>query len=129
MISSGETFTGAPLDRRGHLWIAISGPDRTGHHAMVNITTHRPGERNHSETCLVFRVGDHPFIRHDSCVAFRHSKLVDPQTLLDGEQSGEVQRHEPFTAEQVRRIQDGLLTAAQVEGPVRVAIRRTLRES
>ena len=129
MIALGESFSGPLLDRRGHLWVAISRPTRTGLQAMANVTTHRPGERNHSETCLIFRVGDHPFIRHDSCVADRHAKLVDPETLIDGERSGEARRHERFTAEQVRQIQEGLLAAPQVDGTVRAAVRRTLHES
>ncbi|HWO20623.1 MAG TPA: hypothetical protein VNO30_17760 [Kofleriaceae bacterium] len=56
----------------GHLWIVVSIPATDGSVAMVNLTSHR---QPCDETC-VLDVGDHPFVRHKTIVAYAFAQMV-----------------------------------------------------
>lgn len=71
MLNCGDTF----LTRDGegedfHLWIVITPPSE-GEVVTVSLTT----RRKNSETIVVLRKGDHPFIEHESVIAYSYSKI------------------------------------------------------
>jgi hypothetical protein len=63
MMDAGYCFLLSDID--DHLWIIISNPKLDPDHVLiVNLTT----VASYKETVCVLSVGDHPWIRHDSCV-------------------------------------------------------------
>lgn len=67
-----------PTDYNNHLFILLTGPKQPegytcNNNLLVPIGTVYP-ERPYDATCLLY-VGDHPFIRHDSYVNYRMSRI------------------------------------------------------
>src|SRR5215469_3782445 len=61
-----------------HLWIVITQPDPLTHEcAIVSVTT----LRNSKDQTIILRVGDHPFIRHDSTIFYGDAMIVDARRL------------------------------------------------
>ena len=127
MINPGETFFG--LDRGGHLWIALSLPDREGRISAVNITTHRPRTRNHSATCLLLHDYDHPYVEHVSCIAYRLAEHQPVWEIESGQHGSKPVFHQPCSPQLLRRIQEGALDSPLTPSAVRRAVASTLRET
>ena len=50
-----------------HLWIALTNPDETsGEFVIVMIRT----KRSFTDDTLILHPGEHPFLRHESCVDY-----------------------------------------------------------
>ena len=69
-MNAGDTFLvalpGTSYD--SHLWIVISDPDADAERiVIVSLTSHRADK---DQACLL-RVGDHPYVKHDTCVNYR----------------------------------------------------------
>ena len=61
-----------------HLWIVITQPATESHLcAVVSVTT----LRNSKDQTVILRVGDHPFIRHDSTIFYGDAMIVDARRL------------------------------------------------
>jgi hypothetical protein len=58
-------------------------------------------------TC-VLDVGDHPFIRHESYVAYNHARLHSHQDLIEREQKGVFRKGTPIEGAVLKRIFEGL---------------------
>lgn len=73
-ISGGDTLIipapGTSLD--SHLWIVLSDPTLDHFVLLVNLTSYRPDK---DDACIL-DVGDHPFIRHPSCVNYAKVKHI-----------------------------------------------------
>src|SRR5438094_2704490 len=69
----------------------IAQPDTTRLVALVNITSVKPGLPV-DPTCLL-APGDHPFIRQESYVAYRHARIEDCTKLLRGVREGKLIPH------------------------------------
>ena len=120
MIEPGDAFFG--LDRRGHLWLALSRPDRANRVALANVTTHRPGSFRHGSDCVLVQQHEHPFLTHESCIAYQFAALFS----VDALQSANVEQREPFAPDTLLRIQEGALRAAQIRPDVARAVRNEI---
>ena len=106
-MKSGDTFLieepGTSLD--SHLWIVISDPAADPDKVLlVNLTSHRPDK---DQACVLSK-GDHPFIKHKTCVEYRRAKLVSVvpmEHLLD---SGRIRHHTPVTPKLLSKILSGV---------------------
>jgi CTP:molybdopterin cytidylyltransferase MocA len=56
-----------------HLWIVITEPDANGQSVCVNITT----RQSYSETTVILKAGDHPFVTHESVIFYTDARIVD----------------------------------------------------
>ena len=122
-MDPGTTFVG--YDRDDHLHVVLSLPDRRGRVALANLTSHvKPDCGDH---CVVLVPGDHPFIRHPSCIPFRRAKLEPLSRLAEARDRATITLREPFEPEVLLRIQEGGLNAIQPPRNVKLAIRETLR--
>ncbi|MDE2966132.1 MAG: hypothetical protein OXS30_01410 [Chloroflexota bacterium] len=123
-MNIGGTFFG--LDERGHLWIIASQEIDDGNVAVVNFTTHGPGERSHcSNHCLVVAPGEHSYPSHESCIYFRGAQMMDIGLIRERVASGRYEAHDPVSPELLERIQLGALTSDAPEA-VKAAIRRDM---
>ena len=122
-MDPGSTFVG--YDRDNHLYVVLSAPDRRGRVALANLTTH--GGPGCGEHCLLLVVGDHPFIRHPSCIPFRRAKLEPLTRLEEALGRGATTMREPLAPEVLRRIQQAALSDIHPPRNFKLAIRETLR--
>ncbi len=111
-LRGGDTFQAADPQREPHLWIILSAPERYPEAPVliVNLTSLRPGSET---TCLLTR-GDHPFIRHKSCVNYRDSRLVDRRKLEDAFERRLLLRRRRMSARLLRRIRAGAAASPRI---------------
>lgn len=80
MLSCGDTFLiPKRSDQIEHLWIVITDPDVDGKAVCVNITTRQP----YSDTTVILKRGDHPFIRHESVAHYPDARILDLNAVQD----------------------------------------------
>jgi len=104
MLCCGDTFLTGDDDDDLHLWIAIT-PPTNGEVITVSVTTQRKG----SEALVVLHEGDHPFIKHDSVIAYIYSRIRTVASIEAALLSGTAKQREPVSAGVLKRVQDGLL--------------------
>jgi len=88
-----------------HLWIVITQPDsKSNLCAIVSVTT----LRNSKDQTVILRVGDHPFIRHESTIFFGDAMVVDAQRLENEIAAGLVVRRDKCPAATLKLVQQGV---------------------
>jgi len=88
-----------------HLWIVITQPDRLTHEcAIVSLTT----LRNSKDQTVILRIGDHPFIRHDSTIFYGDAMIVDARRLEAEIAAGLALVRDKCPAATLKLVQDGL---------------------
>lgn len=104
-LRGGDTFQAADRKREEHLWIILSDPVNHPEAPVLiaNLTTRRAG----SDTACVLARGDHPFIKHDSCVNYQDSRLAEAKTLAGALTAKLLLAREPMSADVLRRIRVG----------------------
>jgi len=102
-MQTGDTFLFTNRDADQHLWFIISDtsqdPDRV---LCISLTTFNSGK---DPSCKLYP-GDHPFIKHDSCISFRHSELTESDRINAGLESGVLVAHQRASAELIAKILD-----------------------
>ena len=121
-MNPGATFVDRSYDPLGHLWIVLSAPAWRGRVAVVNLTSHNPERRDCGDHCLILGPGDHPFVRHESCVYYKRARLRSPRALRAGIAEGGIELHEPLGDDLLFRIQQGALASQVIASSVRAAL-------
>jgi hypothetical protein len=112
-VQAGTTFL-TELDR--HLWVILSDPAQDDQKVvLVSITTLEPHK---DQACLIPR-GSHPWVTHDSCVAYDFARMVKLADLFALKDSGKIQLQEPLAATLLKKIQQS--TAQSTRCPMRFA--------
>ncbi|MCL2710729.1 MAG: hypothetical protein FWE95_07600 [Planctomycetaceae bacterium] len=111
MTKAGDTFllqdhkTGSR-----HLYVVISDPSQSSNEIFIGmISSYEQSYERYKEECCLLRVGDHPFIKHDSVVVYKipPADLVS-QSTLDQWQSADILKPKPpVEASVLKRIQQG----------------------
>lgn len=112
-MKAGDTFripqAGTSLD--SHLWVVISDPAQDANKILiVNFTTLRAD----SETACVLVAGEHPFVKHDTCVNYRGAKVVSEANIQLLMRAGHMQAHATVSAAILKRIQDGAAASTRM---------------
>ena len=103
-MKAGDTFflAGGAADR--HLRVIISdptiNPDRV---IFVSMTSY---DVTKEEVCLL-DVGDHPFVKHKTCIAYASAKEAGLQALLQLRDAGQLRPDIPVSSEILKRIRRG----------------------
>lgn len=75
-----------------HLWIIITDPNPESNLcAIVSVTTLRNGK----DQTVILKVGDHPFIRHESTISYGDAMIVDAKRLENEIAAGLAIPHAP----------------------------------
>lgn len=78
-MKSGDTFLLADPGIDPHLWFVLSDPLLDPQNVVVvSFTTWAP----YKDQCCIVDCGDHPWIKHKTCVYFRGAQIV-PNDVLD----------------------------------------------
>lgn len=122
-MKAGDTFlAGRDEDEKLHLRIVVTAPNADGEVAVVSVTT----RRNRSETLVVLQAGDHPFIQHESVIAFAYAEISSVARIEQTIASGAARSREPVAAALLKRIQAGLLDSDFTPNGVRQFARDVL---
>ena len=122
-MNAGDTFF-EPGDG-GHLWMVLSTEAQDGTVALANLTTHDPDRRRLcSEQCIVIRRGEHPFVRHDSCVYYDDAYLAPTYWIQRGVEEGTNRLSEPLSAQLLARVRQGALDSPLTLADAKAAIRQ-----
>lgn len=90
-MEGGFTFL---TDVERHLWVVLSDPSQDAERVViVSITTLAP----HKEQTCILRRGSHPWVTHDSCVAFGFARIVRLTTLVEARYKGLLRLQEPLS--------------------------------
>jgi hypothetical protein len=102
--------------------------DESKEHLHVILTKPTEGEivtaaictrRRWSETLVCLDVGDHPFIRHASAVAYQHAKIRKCVAIENAIANGHARWKERVSAQLLKRMQAGLIDSDFVANEVR----------
>src|SRR4051812_40502679 len=75
-MNAGDTFLVPGLD--DHLWLVISDPQLDKNQVVV--VSFVSWQERYEQSCVV-EAGEHPFVRHRTCVAYSSARVVDVQRL------------------------------------------------
>ncbi len=109
-MCAGDTFLMAVAGRSAklHLWFVLTDPDpETDEVVIVSLTTLRPGK----DQTVILRRGDHPFISHESVVAYSDARRVTIAELRHAMRTGLITPHQVCSHGILKHIQDGLLAS------------------
>lgn len=103
-IADGGCFLFKNPDLDDHLWVIISRPCADYERiAIVNLTSWRKGV----DTSCIIEAGEHPWVKHRTCVRYRDAKVVSHRLLDAWGGAGHAESQEPFAPELLRHIRAG----------------------
>jgi hypothetical protein len=105
MFTCGDTFLLEDEDGCDqHLCIVVTPPteDKV---AVVSITT----RHSRSETLVVLQKEAHPFLTHESVIAYRYSRIVKVEYIENAVKNKDATPREPASANLLKRAQAGLV--------------------
>jgi len=89
---------------RSHLWIILSDPAEDPEQILIaNLTSYRQGR---DESCII-HAGEHPFVRHTSCINYRECRITSIDSPEKGFTSGLLISEDPVEVDLLKRIQAG----------------------
>ena len=90
-----------------HLWVIATEPNKDGQFAIVSLTS----LKGNKDQTVVLRDGEHPFIKHDTCVHYSATDIID-STMLEAQLAcGEARLHHNLSADLLKLVQDGFLAS------------------
>src|SRR5437588_4270426 len=109
-MDAGTTFLRADTDR--HLWVVVSDPKVDPEHVLiVNLTT----VDDRKEQVCILHPGDHPWVKHDTCVNYGDSIVTTLAKLNAGHSGGALRLHSPMKPEVLKKIRDGALDSERMQ--------------
>lgn len=122
MLRCGDTFlTGDGDEDNFHLWIIVTPPTQGEVVTVCLVSMNKRTER-----LVGLKVGDHPFVKHDSAISYNFSKIrtvADIEAMLD---NGFANAKEPMAPEVLRRIQAGVVDSDFTPNGVRAYYRQVM---
>jgi hypothetical protein len=106
-------------ETKEHLHVVLTKPTLRGEVVTAAICT----RYRWSETLVCLDVGDHPFIRHASVVAYRHATIRKCATIEEAIARGYARSKERVSAQLLKRMQDALVDSDFVANDVRAFFR------
>lgn len=116
-----------PLSLRDTFFLKNTGGvnNPNGAHLMVCIAAHAPTDRaiiipvvsRHafSDTSCILNVGDHPFIKHESCAAYDYGQCVSLKAISAEIDAGKIKLQGKIGHEVLVRFQVGLVKSDETE--------------
>jgi len=91
-----------------HLWVLLWGPAGGAKAFLaVYLTTLRP----HSDRTCIITPGEHPFIQHDTAVAYNAAQRWTEEKLEQEIRAGTAKPRQPVSSELLERLRQGLLAS------------------
>jgi hypothetical protein len=125
MLSCGDTFlTGDGEEDNFHLWVVLTPPDEGEVVTVCVVTAHKRSER-----IVVLNTGDHPFIQHESVIAYGFTKIRTVSDIEELLNKGFAKRRDPVSVALLDRIRAGLLDSDFTPNGVRAYYREVMADA
>ncbi|MDR3741715.1 MAG: hypothetical protein P4L40_22070 [Terracidiphilus sp.] len=102
-------------EAKEHLHVVLTNPTAEGEVVTVAICT----RKRWSEDIVCLEIGDHPFIRHSSVVAYRYARIRKCSAIEQALACGKARSKERISQQLLRRIQQALPESDFVSNEVR----------
>jgi hypothetical protein len=103
-MQAGDTFYLPDKSADGHLWIVVSDPEKDpGRVLIASMTSHDPDKE---DVCLI-HAGEHPRVKHKTCICYRPMKQTTLVNLERLRHSGILDMNVPVGQEILQRIRKG----------------------
>jgi hypothetical protein len=102
-MEAGDTFLLVNKQLDDHLWVILSDPKKdTEQILIVSLTTAAP----HKEAVCLLQAGEHPWVTHETCVAYNTARLVTLANLHGWKDGGHLNTQTPLSSALLKRIRD-----------------------
>ena len=105
-----------------HLYIIASDPLPNGDVLVFNLTT---SDWDSDKTCEV-KVGDHPYVEHDSVVAYQYAETRTPRAIARLKMLASPVAYEPVSEKLFVRILEGAIKSPDTADYVKAIVREIL---
>jgi hypothetical protein len=110
-VRPGDTFTLRDRSVDSHLWIVVSDPVLDAERVFfVSMTSY---DVTKEKVCLL-DVGDHPFIKHRTCIAYDFARMAPLNVLITLRDQGHLSMGEPVSADLLERIRQGISLSRRI---------------
>ena len=124
MLRCGDTFlAGDEGSESLHLHIVATPPNIDGEVLLLSVTT----RQRFSDTTVILKPGDHPFIRHDSVIAYNYARVRLVRELEVSIQSKRDLMRTPLKTEVLKLVQEGVLESDFTENGVKHFYKEVMR--
>jgi hypothetical protein len=115
MLECGDTFLAGDTEYdEFHLWVILT-PTHLGEVVTVNFTT----RHKRSDTTVIIKAGDHPFINNESVVAYRYARVMKVADIDKAIIEETAVKREKVSPALLKRVRAGLLESDHTENCVR----------
>ena len=118
----GEAFANLHPASPRHLWFFVAGPDRDGSMVAFNFTSAKDGC---DQTCVV-QAGEHPFVAHQTVVAYRRGRLFSTKAYAAIKSLGCYEPWADLSAGLLLRIQQGAIASPGTTTKLKTMVRQSL---
>ena len=101
-MDAGATFLLPGLD--DHLWLVISDPFLDANRIVVVCFL---SWKEHLDQACIVKPGEHPFVKHDTCVQYATARVVTAERLKVLQDGGQLRMKAPLSPSLLDRIRKG----------------------
>ena len=95
----------------GHLWVILSDPKIDPTRVLfVSLTTYA----DYKEDVCLIQVGEHPWVRHLTCVAYDFAKITTVENLLALKDKGFLELQPPMSTDLLKRIRQSAMASTRL---------------
>jgi hypothetical protein len=118
-MEAGDTFLLTKVD--DHLWVILSDPGQDADQVLVvSVTTWRQGK---DPACMIGR-NEHPFVTHESCMAYIEARALSRANLFTFKDSGLLKLLDPVSAGLLGRMREGAARSDHLKPAFKDILRR-----
>jgi hypothetical protein len=111
-MDAGATFLLKDKSVDDHLWVIISDPRTDPKNVLfVSLTTYA----DYKEDVCLIQVGDHPWVRHLTCVAYDFAKVTTFDALYALKDKGLLELQPPVSEALLKRIRQAAMASTRLK--------------
>ncbi len=123
-MKTGDTFVLRLPNKIPHLWIIISDHTPNNEVVIVNVTT---ADLSSDSSCVI-TLGEHPFIKHASVVAYYYARLIALEKITEWKNKHYYESWPPVKPPLLRKIQQGAIDSDFTPQKIQEIIRRQMEK-
>ena len=124
-MKTGDTFVLRLPNKIPHLWIIISDPNPNNEIVIVNVTT---SDLSMDNACII-KHGDHPFIKHESVIAYYHALLMSVDKIAEWKSKHYLESWPSVKYPLLKRIQQGAIDSEYTPQKIQGIIMKQMNKS
>jgi len=110
-VRPGDTFLSKPIYGTPHLHVVVIDIPVAQEILIVSVTTYN----DEKDPACIRDTGDHPFIKHKSCISYRNARPISHAALQAHIDRGRLVSHERMCSSVLERIISGLSISTSMQ--------------